>query len=78
MPAPRVHSRRTQNNGHARGHVFAAVLAHAFDHCESAAVSHRKAFAYPARDIEFSAGRAVEQGVAREHIAPQRGFSPRR
>ncbi len=56
-----VHSCGSQNYCDARGHVFAAVLAHALDHGERAAISNRESFAYPARDVEFAAGRAVQQ-----------------
>ena len=72
----KIHPRRTQNYSHAGRHVLAAVLADTFDHCERAAVAHRKSFAYSTGHIEFSAGGAVEQGVAREHIAAQRSLFP--
>ncbi len=69
-----IHSRRTQNHGDASRHIFATVLANAFDDGERAAVAHRKTFAHSSRNVQFPAGRAVEQGVAGKHVAARRSF----
>ena len=45
------------------------MLADAFDHRKRAAVAHRKSFADSTGHIQFSAGGAIEKGVAGEHVA---------
>src|SRR5690606_10480661 len=52
----------------AAGHVFEAVVAHAFDDGGDAGVAHREAFAGAAADVEFAAGRAVEGDVADDDV----------
>src|SRR6478752_6430157 len=64
----KVHPGRTQNYGDARSHVFASMLAHAFDDSKSAAVPYREALSDAAGNIKFSAGRSVQQRVSRQHI----------
>src|SRR5581483_3098824 len=50
------------------GHVFAAVVADAFDHSVDAAVAHTEALARDAADIRFAAGRTVERDVADDDV----------
>src|SRR3954447_24524540 len=55
----KVHPSGTQNDSHARSHVFASMLSNAFDYGESAAVTHREALPDAAGNVKFSAGGAV-------------------
>ena len=49
-------------------HVFAAVVANAFDHCGRAGVANREALAGDAVEERFAAGRAVEGDVADQDV----------
>jgi hypothetical protein len=53
----------------AGGHVFATVQADAFDHRQSATVANREALAGASGDVQLSAGGAVQNGIAGEHVA---------
>ena len=77
MPDPKFSPSGPRISDHAAGHVFAAVLANAFDHREGAAVAHAKAFAGAARDEKLAGGGAVQNGIAREHIAAPRSGADR-
>jgi hypothetical protein len=48
----------------AAGHVFAAMVADAFDNRDGAGVAHGKALARDAAEIAFALDRAVKHGVA--------------
>ena len=69
-----AHARRevpagpAEHDDPAAGHVFAAVIADAFDDGERAAVAHREAFAGDAAEVRLAAGRAVERDVADEDV----------
>ena len=52
----------------AAGHVFAAVVAHAFLHGNSAGVAHGKPCACPSVDVDLAAGGYIEEGVARDGV----------
>ena len=69
-----IHSGGAEDCHHARRHVFAAVLADAFDHGQRAAIADGEAFSGAAGDVEFSGRRAVEHGVADEDVAAQGSF----
>ncbi len=58
---------RAEHDDDAVGHVFAAVIAHAFDHGCCAGVANRKALAGDAVEEDFAAGCAVEDDVADEN-----------
>ena len=49
-----IQTQRTEHQNDAAGHVFAAVLADAFDHRERAAVAHRKAFAGSTGNVKLA------------------------
>ena len=59
-----------QHHDHAAGHVFAAMIAHTFDHGVRAGVAHREALAGQTRRIQGAAGGAVQAGVADDHGIP--------
>src|SRR5260370_878783 len=71
----KIHSGWAEDDDDAGGHVFAAVMADAFDDSERAAIADGEAFADAAGDEKFSAGGAVEHGVASEHVAALRSRS---
>ncbi len=54
----------TEHDDEAVGHVFAAVVAHAFDHRGGAGVADGEALAGDAVEEDFAAGGAVENDVA--------------
>ncbi len=58
-------------------HVFASVLAEAFDHGQSAAVADGKAFTAASGNVEFAAGSSVKNGVAGKNLAKLRSFGAR-
>src|SRR5271170_396058 len=66
---PEIHARGAQDYGDARGHVFATVMAGAFDDGERATIAHGKAFADAPSNKKFSAGRAVQHRVTCQHVA---------
>src|SRR6185312_5754825 len=53
-----------EHHDDAAGHVFAAMVAGAFDDRDRAGVAHRETLAGDAAEIAFSLGRAVHHGVA--------------
>ena len=63
-----VASRSAEHDHQAVGHVFAAVVANAFDHGRRARIAHRKPLARHAAEESFAARRAVEAHVADEDI----------
>ena len=75
MPAGYVDAGWAEDNYHSGGHVFATVLAHAFDDGQRPAVAHRESFASPACDVKLARRSAVEGGVPGQQIAAQRGIS---
>ena len=58
----------TENHGQASGHVFAGVIAHAFDDGPCSGVANREALASAARGKEPAAGRAVEGDVSEKGV----------
>src|SRR3984893_3857778 len=67
---------RPQDDGDAGGHVFASMLANPFHHRQGATVADGKSLPHSPRNVQLSAGRAVEQGVAGEYIATQGRIIP--
>ena len=57
-----------EHDDHAAGHVFAAMVAGAFDHRDRAGVAHREALAGDALEIGLAGDRAVEHGVADDDV----------
>ena len=68
MPAAKFRPVRPMTDHHAAGHVFAAVIADAFDDGRRAAVADGEPLAGQAVDEHFAGGRAVEQRVADDHV----------
>src|SRR5712672_2358562 len=64
-----IEAERTEDDGDATGHIFAAVLADAFDDGEGAAVADGEAFAGTASDKELARSGAIEHCVAGEDVA---------
>ena len=58
-----VPARPAQHNDAASGHVFATMIAHAFDHRNRAAVTDRKALARDAADQRFTRSCAIGRDV---------------
>ena len=58
-----------EHHHHASCHVFAAVVAGALHHGAGPAVAHGEALPGAAEGEEFTAGGAVEAGVAEDHLA---------
>ena len=58
----------SEHQDQAPGHVFAAVVADAFDHSGRSGVANRKALAGDSVEKRFAAGRAVEGNVANQNI----------
>jgi hypothetical protein len=59
----------TEDDDYAAGHVFATVIACAFDYCCSAGVADGEAFAGASVGEEVAACGSVEAGVADDYIA---------
>jgi hypothetical protein len=57
-----------QHDHGAAGHVFAAVVARAFDHRGGARQAHREALAGHAAEEGLAAGGAVQRGVADDDV----------
>ena len=57
-----------QHDHHAAGHVFAAMVAGAFDHGDGAGVAHRETLARHALEIGFAGDGAVEHRVADDDV----------
>ena len=68
MPAAKLRPRLAEHDHEAVRHVFAAVIADAFDHRGRAGVAHREALAGHAVEERLAAGRAVEHDVADEDV----------
>ena len=67
-PRREIAPRRPEYDDGAAGHVFAAVIADAFHHRRGSAVAHREALAGAAVEKRASAGGAVEDDVADDHL----------
>src|SRR5690606_21287072 len=52
----------------AAGHVFAAVITHALDHCGGAGVAHRETLAADAGEVHFAFDRTVQHGVSDDDV----------
>src|SRR5690606_6176554 len=59
-----VTARLADHNDHAAGHVFAAVVAHAFHDRHGAGVTHGEALARNAAEVAFALDGTVEHRVA--------------
>src|SRR5947209_1740257 len=59
-----VAARRPDHHDGAVGHVFASVVAHAFNHRDRSGVAHREALAGDAVEKHFARSGAVEHHVA--------------
>ena len=57
-----------QHDHRATGHVFAAVIAHAFNHRLRAGVAHREALTTDTAEIGFAGNGAVEHHVAGNNV----------
>jgi hypothetical protein len=58
------------------GHVFAAMVADAFDNRDGARVAHGKALARDTAEVAFTLDRTVEHGVADDdRVLPERSPS---
>ena len=69
---------RAQHHYRAAGHVFAAIGADAFDHCDGAGVADGEALATFAGSEEFTGGGAVQDGVADDGVLVADQFRGRR
>src|SRR5579883_2966714 len=67
-----IQAERPKDQSNATGHVFAAMLANAFDDGESAAVANGETLTGAASDIELAGSGAIEHGVADKNVAPAR------
>src|ERR1700722_3174611 len=68
-----IEAERAEDEDNAASHVFAAVLADAFDNGQGPAIADGEAFASAARDEKLAGGGAVENCVASEDIATAGG-----
>ena len=59
---------RAEHDDATAGHVLAAVVADALDHCVRVRVAHGEALAAEAADVGLAAGGPVERDVADDHI----------
>src|ERR1700674_571944 len=73
----KIQAERPEDDGHASGHVFAAVLADTFHYGERTAVSDSETFAASGGDKELAGRGTVEHGVAGKHVTAPRGGEPR-
>src|ERR1019366_4141548 len=64
---PEIHAGASEHAGHAARHVFAAVIARAFNHGERAGIAHGKSFARGAGGIQLAAGRTIQTGIAHDY-----------
>ena len=60
--------RGAEHHYRAAGHVFATVVAHAFDYRVGAGVAHREALPGDAAEVRFARDRAVEHDVAGDDV----------
>ena len=68
MPAAKLRPRFAEHDDQAAGHVFAAVIAHAFHHRRRAGIAHREPLAGHAVEKSFAAGGAIEHHVADQDV----------
>ena len=68
-----IQAERAEDEDDAAGHIFAAVLADAFDNREGAAIANGEALASAACDEELAGSGAVKNRVARENVTAARG-----
>ena len=68
----KIEAEGPENQGDSAGHVFASVLADAFDDRERAAIAHGEAFAGAAGDKKLAGGGPVENGITGKDIAAAR------
>ena len=68
MPGGEVAAGRPEHDDAAAGHVLAAVVADALDDGVRARVAHREALAGEPAEERAAARRAVEDGVADDHV----------
>ena len=74
----KIQSQRTEHERNAARHIFATVLPNAFDNRQRTAVTHRKPFTRAPSNIKLPRCRAIQNRVAREHIAAPRSRRTRR
>ena len=67
MPAAKLRPVLPEHDDDAAGHVFAAMVAGAFDDGDGARVAHGEALARDAAEIAFAGDGAVHDGVADDH-----------
>ena len=68
MPAAKLRPDRAKHADDAARHIFAAVVAGAFDHCDRSGVADSEALAGNALEISLARNRAVEHGVADDDV----------
>src|SRR5580692_8756240 len=62
-----IHARAPEHTDHAARHVFAAMVPRSLHHGQCAGIAHGEAFAGSACGVEFTAGGAVQTGIAHDH-----------
>src|SRR5882757_9471821 len=62
-----IHPGASQYADHAARHVFAAMIARALDHGESAGIAHCKPFTGGAGGVQRPARGAIQAGIAHDH-----------
>ena len=67
-PGGKISSRAAEDHDPTSGHVLAAVIAHAFNHSDRAAISHREPLAGDTSDKRFTGRRAIERDVADDDV----------
>src|SRR5579885_737198 len=67
-----IQAERSKDQSDAARHIFAAMLANAFDDGKGAAVADGEAFTGAAGDIELAGSGAIEDGVANKNVAAAR------
>ncbi len=67
-PRSDIASGLAQHNHYAAGHVFAGVIASAFDHRQRARIAHGETFTRDAVEICLPRDRAIEHGVADDDV----------
>ena len=72
MPAAKLRPVRAEHDDAPAGHVLAAVVADALDDGEHARVAHGEALAGEAAEERAAGRRAVEHGVADDHVVLRR------
>jgi hypothetical protein len=72
MPAAKLRPVSPMHDHETAGHVFAAMVADAFDHRDGARVAHGKALARDAAEVALALDGAVQHGVADDdRVLPQ-------